>query len=163
MEIKQYKTEETIFRQGDSSACMYRIESGKVGIFTDYGGSSQAKIAELSAGQFLGEMGLLDKAPRSASAISLSDDTTLKVIDEENFTRCFSENPEEILFMLQQMSMRLRQISRDYTEACRTVSDVMEADSAGLEKSPSLKNRIAKTLAGYEVSRMVEKEADAET
>ena len=163
MEIKQYKTEETIFRQGDPSDCMYRIESGKVGIFTDYGGSSQAKIAELSAGQFLGEMGLLDKAPRSASAISLSDDTALKIIDEENFTRCFSENPEEILFMLQQMSMRLRQISRDYTEACRTVSDVMEADSAGIEKSPSLKNRIAKTLAGYEVSRMVEKEADAET
>jgi CRP-like cAMP-binding protein len=73
VEIKQYKTEETIFRQGDPSDCMYRIESGKVGIFTDYGGSSQAKIAELSAGQFLGEMGLLDKAPRSASAISLSD------------------------------------------------------------------------------------------
>ena len=99
----------------------------------------QAKIAELSAGQFLGEMGLLDKAPRSASAISLSDDTTLKVIDEENFTRCFSENPEEILFMLQQMSVRLRQISRDYNEACHTVSNVMEADRAGIEKSPSLK------------------------
>ena len=94
-----------------------------------------------------GEMGLLDKAPRSVSAISLSDDTALKVIDGENFSRCFSDNPEEILFILQQMSMRLRQISRDYTGACRTVSDVMEADNAGIEKSPALKNHNAKTLA----------------
>ena len=51
------------------------------------------------------------------------------------------------IFILQQMSMRLRQISRDYTGACRTVSDVMEADNAGIEKSPALKNHNAKTLA----------------
>ncbi len=35
MEIKQYRTEETIFRQGDPSDCMYWIENGKVGIFTE--------------------------------------------------------------------------------------------------------------------------------
>ena len=163
MELKHFKTEETIFRQGDPSDCMYRIESGKVGIFTDYGSGSQAKIAELSAGQFLGEMGLLDKLPRSASAISLSDDTALQRIDEANFSRYFSEDPEEMLFLLQQMSTRLRRISRYYTEACRTVSDAMEADNAGVEKSPALKNRIAKTLAGFEASRMEEKEAGAET
>ena len=162
MKVIQYKTNETIFRQGDPSDCMYRIKSGKVGIYTDHGGDNPAKIAELSANQFLGEMGLLDKAPRSATAVSLSDDTSLEVIDEENFNHFFAEDPEEMLLLMLQMSMYLRRISREYTEACRTVSDVMEADKAGVEKSPELKNRIAKTLAGFEVSRMESSEEGAE-
>ena len=152
MELKRYQKDETIFRQGDVSECMYRIQDGKVGIFVDYGGESQRKITELTAGQFLGEMGLMDQSPRSATAISLSDDTTLQLIYEEYFSRTVSEEPEEILFLLQQMSTRLRRISRDYTEACRTVSEVTEADKSGAERSPALQNRIAKTLAGFESS-----------
>ena len=36
MELKQFGKNEVIFRQGDPSDCMYRIESGKVGIVLDY-------------------------------------------------------------------------------------------------------------------------------
>ena len=157
MELKQFKTDEMIFRQGDPSDCMYRIREGKVGIFVDYGEAGHTKITELSAGQFLGEMGLLDKVPRSATAISLCEDTVLQVINEENFTRSFTADPEDLLFLLQQMSTRLRRISRDYTEVCRTVSEVVETEKTGAERSPALKNRIAKTLAGFEVSRTDEK------
>ena len=154
MEAKRYKNNDTIFRQGDPSSCMYRIESGKVGIFLDYGGEKQTKLTELSAGQFLGEMGLMDRAPRSAAAVALCDDTVLRVINEENFNRFVSENGGEMLALLQQMSMRLRRISRDYADACRTVSDAVEAEKEGREKDPVLRNRIAKTLAGFEASRL---------
>ena len=154
MELKTCKKDEIIFRQGDASDCMFRIESGAVAIFLDYAAGGQTKLTELSAGQFLGEMGLLDKLPRSATAVSLSDDTALLVIDEENFGRIAAEEPEKMHSMLRQMSTRLRRISRDYAEACRTVDDVLEAEKAGSPKDPALKNRIAKTLAGYELSRM---------
>ena len=153
MELK-VKKNEVIFRQGDPSDCMYRIEDGRVGIFLDYGTANQTKLAELTAGQFLGEMGLLDSAPRSAAAVSLAEDTRLRVIDEANFGRSLAEDSESMLALLQQMSMRLRRISRDYADACRTVSDVMEAEAAGIEKDAALKNRIAKTLAGFEASRL---------
>ena len=151
---RNYKNGDLIFRQGETGSCMYVIQSGKVGIYLNYGESQQTKLTELSSGQFLGEMGLLDKLPRSATAVSLSEDTVLEEIDEENFERSFSENPAKMLSLLQQMSIRPRRISRDYADACRTVSDVMEAEAAGIEKDAALKNRIAKTLAGFEASRL---------
>ena len=151
---QNYKNGELIFRQGEMGSCMYVIQSGKVGIYLNYGEADQAKLTELSAGQFMGEMGLLDKLPRSATAVSLGEDTVLEVIDEENFERSFSEDPTKMLSLLQQMSIRLRRISRDYADACRTVSDVVEAEKLGRQKDPALKNRIAKTLAGFEASRL---------
>jgi CRP-like cAMP-binding protein len=95
-------------------------------------------------------MGLLDSAPRSATAVSLSDDTVLERIAESDFQAFFDENPELLLSMLQQMSSRLRRITRDYAGACRTVADVVEAEKAGQDFSDALRHRIAKTLAGYE-------------
>ena len=162
LELKHYKKNEVIFRQGDPSDCAYRVESGTVGIVLDYESSSRTDLTELSAGQYLGEMGLIEKAPRSATAISLSDDTALQVIDEENFSRVLTEDPEEMRFLLQQMSMRLRRTSRDYADVCRTVNDVVEAEKTGKQKDPALQNRIRKTLAGFEAFRLEGKREEGE-
>ncbi len=154
MEQITMRAGEAIFRQGDPSDCMYDILSGTVGVFLDYGGAHERKLTELGEKQFLGEMGLLDKAPRSATAVALSDDTRLQVIREEDFTRSFEEDPERMLALLQQMSTRLRRISRDYAEASRTIGDLVEARKQGAGTDAALSNRIAKTLAGYEVAHL---------
>ena len=161
MQQKQYRREDLIFRQGDPSDCMYGIKTGKVGIFLDYGEATQTKLTELADGQYFGEMGFLDKAPRSATAVVLSDDTALIHIDEDSFSRFLAEDPGKMLLMLQQMSMRLRRISRDYADACRTVSDVVEAEKTGKTRDAVLENRIAKTLAGYEASKLEGREEGA--
>lgn len=162
MEQRHFQRNEVIFRQGKASRCMFQIESGKVGIFLNYGENDQRQLTELSAGQFLGEMGMLDAAPRSATAVSLDGETTLLVIDEESFSQYLAKEPDKMRVLLQQMSTRLRRISRDCAEACRTVSDVVEAEKAGREKDPALKNRIAKTLAGFEASRLEVQEEGSE-
>lgn len=156
MQQNNYQRDELIFRQGDPSDCMYGIKSGRVGIFLDYGQANQTRLTELSEGQFFGEMGLLDKAPRSATALALDDETVLIRVDEDGFSQFLAEEPGRMLLMLRQMSMRLRRISRDYADACRTVSDVLDAEKAGIARDAALDNRIAKTLAGYEASRLEE-------
>ena len=158
MEQKTFRQNDVIFRQGDAADCMYAVRTGSVGIFLDFGGPGELKLTELHAGQYLGEMGLLDSAPRSATAVALSDDTTLDVITEQGFQAAFDENPDQFINMLQQMSSRLRRVTRDYAEACRTVADVVEAEKAGEEKSDALKHRIAKTLAGYQNAAPAEEE-----
>ena len=158
MEQKNFKQNDVIFRQGDAADCMYAVRTGSVGIYLDFGGPGELKLTELHAGQYLGEMGLLDSAPRSATAVALSDDTALDVITEQGFQAAFDENPEQFINMLQQMSSRLRRVTRDYAEACRTVADVVEAEKAGEEKSDALKHRIAKTLAGYQNAAPAEEE-----
>ena len=158
MEQKTFRQNDVIFRQGDAADCMYAVRGGSVGVYLDFGGPGELKLNELHAGQYLGEMGLLDSAPRSATAVALSDDTALDVIAESDFRAVFEENPEQFMYMLQQMCSRLRRLTRDYAEACRTVADVVEAEKAGEEKSDALRHRIAKTLAGYQNAVPAEEE-----
>ena len=85
MNIKSYNKGAVIFRQGDPGDCMYDIQFGKVGIFDHYGEPDEKKIADLYTDQLFGEMGLLDHAPRSATAVALEKDTVVSVVSEEEF------------------------------------------------------------------------------
>ena len=158
METKTFRKGKVIFNEGEVGDCMYDLYMGRVGIYANYGTEDQRMLTEYFADQYFGEMGLLDSAPRSATAVALSDDTVLDVIAESDFRAVFEENPEQFMYMLQQMSSRLRRLTRDYAEACRTVADVVEAEKAGEEKSDALRHRIAKTLAGYQNAVPAEEE-----
>ena len=43
-----------------------------------------------------------------------------------------------ILSVMQQMSARIRELTRDYNNACRVVAQALEAEKAGKEKSAEL-------------------------
>ena len=144
MDLKTFGSGEIIFRQGDDSSCMYSIRTGKVGIFIDYGGPNETKLSELQSNQFFGEMGMLDSAPRSATAVALEDETVLEVITETDFNLFYEKNPDMVLMMMLQMCGRLRSTTRNYIDACRTVRDAVEAEKTGSEKSTTLMARIAK-------------------
>ena len=85
MRGEKYKKGEIIFREGDPGHSMYDINWGTVGIFTGYGTPEERKLAELRSEDVFGEMGILDQAPRSATAVALEDDTYLFVITESDF------------------------------------------------------------------------------
>lgn len=149
MDIKSYRRGAVVFRQGDPGDCMYDIQWGSIGIFYDYGGPNEKKIAELMPTQIFGEMGLLDHAPRSATAVALEKDTQLAVITESDFYSYFEKNPAKVLMLMQQMCGRLRRTTRDYLEACRTVHEVVEADKAGMKKNSRLLESIKKFCELY--------------
>ena len=143
MDIRTYRNGEVIFRQNDDGQGLYCVQDGKVGIFLDYGGPNEVKLADLMSDQFFGEMGLLEKLPRSATAVSLSDDTVIEVITEDGFYSYFEENPAKVLMLMQQMCNRLRRTSKDYLRACSTVRETVESEKTGKPKSKSLLKRIA--------------------
>ena len=68
--LRNYRDQEVIFRQNEPGVGMYAIRSGKVDIVYDLEKSSARSLAHLEAGDFFGEMALLDEAPRSASAVA---------------------------------------------------------------------------------------------
>ena len=86
-----FKKGDVIFRQGDFSSVMYDIAKGKVGVFADYETERVHQLAELKAGDFLGEMGMIEVYPRSATAVALEDDTTLNEIGENELNVYFRE------------------------------------------------------------------------
>ncbi len=67
-----FREGEVIFRQGYPSDNAYIIKSGKVEIFSEHPDGSEERIIVLEEGQMFGEYGVLDDAPRSASARAVS-------------------------------------------------------------------------------------------
>ena len=130
MNIKTYRRGEVIFRQGDPGDSLYDIQSGRVEIIFDRGGPREQKLADLYTNQVFGELGLIDHAPRSATAVAMEDDTIVDVITEDTFLEFFEKNPAKMLVILQQMCSRLRRTSREYAEACHTIREADTAERA---------------------------------
>ena len=123
-----------IFRQGDIANVMYDIVSGKVGIYNDYQGEQEDKIAELDDGQILGEMGMIEAYPRSATAVALSEQVVLSELVEDDLEAYFKDDPAKVLQLMRQLSERLRETTRKYTELCGAVSRHKKAEEQGDEQ-----------------------------
>ena len=139
MITKNYDRGQIIFKQGDYSDCMYDILEGKVGVYGAYGTHDEKLIAELGKGQSLGEMGMLEYYPRSATAVALEDGTALAEITEDELNDYLRNRPEKLLSIMRQLSERIRETNMKYVDACRVVYENDEAEKNGKEKSDELK------------------------
>lgn len=119
--VESWPAGTVIFREGETANCMYDIHFGSVGIYTAYGTPEETKIAELGVNQFFGEMGLVAEEPRSATAVTLADNTTLEVIDMDELKALMDKNPPEVWAIVSHLSGRLRKLTRDFMDACEKV------------------------------------------
>ena len=152
MNTRTFKKGEIIFRQGDPSSCMYDVFWGKVGIYANYGTPEEKLLTTLETEQFFGEMGMIEGLPRSATAVALAGDTKLRVITPESFQTYFQESPAKVLLIMQNMSSRLRELTGEYLEACRTVAKSAEAEKAGAEIGGDLQTDLEKLSRVYQQS-----------
>ena len=143
---------EVIFRQGDYEIFMYDILKGEVEIWRDYGLPTQKKLTTLYDGEMFGEMGLVDSMPRSATAVA-ADETTLARIDNVAFGEYFEDKPAKVMKILQNLSSRMRSLTQDYMDACHTISEYLEAEDKGEEKSEDLISRMKKFVGVYKKNR----------
>ncbi len=72
------KKGETLFRQGDDGDSMYILLSGEIDINVEGIGT----VHVMKAGEILGEIGLVKKVPRTASAVIKSDCVLLQLYSE---------------------------------------------------------------------------------
>ena len=122
-----------IFRQGEEASCMYYIASGSVAIYSNYETDDEKRLTTLRENQFFGEMGMIEKLPRSAAAVADSDGTVLKIITEADLDELCGKAPAMVLMALQHLSSRLRTLTIDYVQACQTVGKMVEAEEHGRE------------------------------
>jgi len=93
---------DVIFDAGDAGGEMFVVLEGEV-LITLQG----AEIDRLSAGDFLGEMALVEERPRSARALAETESKLLR-IDREQFRALVRESPDFALQVMSTMSGRLR-------------------------------------------------------
>ena len=134
--MRTYVKDRVIFEEGTYSNTMYIIESGKVGIFKDYGTPNQIKLAELESGAF-GEMGLVADAPRNATAVAL-EDSELELVARTELNEYFEAFPYMKEVLLTTLSSRIRQSDREYMKVCGCIKEYLKLDEANEPKSPEL-------------------------
>lgn len=146
MEVKLISAGTVIFKKGDIERCMYELTQGTVAIYADYGLPTEKKLTTLTAkeNRFLGEMGLIEAAPRSATAVAETD-CQLLTIDASNANAYFEASPESLLAVMRQMSSRTRALTRDYMEAAQTIAQAEEYR----KKGESLPERFIKKLHNF--------------
>src|SRR5258705_13810468 len=71
--IHDYPKSATIFRNGDPGDAMYLIDVGKVRISIIDADGAAVTLAELGAGDFFGEMAILDRQGRSANSTAIEE------------------------------------------------------------------------------------------
>jgi CRP-like cAMP-binding protein len=107
---RTYSAGQILFREGDEGNDMYVIHSGRVQLTRRVGGQDTV-VALLPAGEFLGEMSIINNRPRSATATVL-EDAVLLCIDARTFEAMIRGNSEIALRMIKKLADRLEQANR---------------------------------------------------
>jgi CRP-like cAMP-binding protein len=98
---------EVLFTEGDPGRDMFVIQSGKVQLTRRARGGDQ-HLATLPAGEFFGEMAVVNNQPRSATA-TVIEDARLLVIDSRTFEAMVRGNAEIALRLIKKLAGRLSQ------------------------------------------------------
>lgn len=99
-----------IVSEGDETNSLYLIETGRVKFFLSDESGQEVILNFQEAGDYFGELALLDGQPRSVSVMTM-EPTTLSVVSREAFFRCLRESPDLALGLLENMARRLRELS----------------------------------------------------
>ena len=105
-ETRQYAAGDVIFAEGDASSEMYGVVSGSVELRKD-----GAAVMTVGAEGTFGEMGIIDSAPRSLSAVA-TEDSEVAVIDERTFLFLVQETPMFALQVMRSMAARIRELDQ---------------------------------------------------
>lgn len=112
-----YRPGDILFRQGDPSDFALRLVEGEVEVVVEVAGQTTL-MATLESGDIVGEMGVIEKLPRSATVRALTK-VTVDVIPAEDLLRAVSEDGTVALDLLSRLSDKLRTVNAELASARR--------------------------------------------
>ncbi|MEE4245797.1 MAG: cAMP-activated global transcriptional regulator CRP [Kangiellaceae bacterium] len=109
---RRYPAKSTIIYQGDRSDSLYFILEGSVSVVIEDNDGREMVLAYLNAGDFFGEMGLFDSQDIRSAWVKAKAECEIAEIGYSKFHQLISENPDILMRLSSQMSLRLRNTSR---------------------------------------------------
>ncbi len=129
LDRRVYQPGQTLFHEGDQAWAAFLIESGDVEILRSAGERHEVLLATVGAGELIGEMGLIDNAPRSATARSVGV-TVVQVINEQNFSRLLANAEPGLVALLKVLLRRLRAANETVSaQSCLVVESRLIAEA----------------------------------
>lgn len=98
---RQFKAGEIIMHQGAKGDCAYIIEDGVVEIFIEREGGKMQSVGTRGPGSIIGEMAIVDDAPRTATVRAVKDCKMLEITRDDFVNRLKTSDP--VLQMITQV------------------------------------------------------------
>jgi uncharacterized membrane protein len=137
-----FKAGETIFNEHDRGDSLYVVETGAVRIWVFDEDVKEVTLAELKAGDFFGELAVLDRGERSSSATAMVD-THLHRLSSDDFQKFLMDHPDVSIDVICEIAARMRQTNQLVSQ--RTSRNI----NVEMEERATLGQRIADKVAAF--------------
>lgn len=114
-EMRAYQPGAVIFQEGDPGDGIYVVLEGKVQVSTLVSETERRVLTLVGAGDFFGEMAILDDRPRSATA-QAEGETKVYFLHRDDLLKILEHSPKLAVSLLREFSLRLREFNRKYVE-----------------------------------------------
>lgn len=134
--IKKYEKDEIVLMQHEPGDSLFILLRGKVKVVLFSKDGKEVILSTLGAGDYFGEMSLLDGKPRSASVIA-SENSEFAILKRDNFIKLIKNYPNIALKLLSEFSNRLRTADKKisslalmdvYGRIARAIMELAEKD-----------------------------------
>jgi lysophospholipid hydrolase len=132
IEWRRLEAGEVLFAQGDLSDAAYFIVGGRLMVSSSSDDGPEERIGELGRGDVVGELGLLDDAPRSASVRAVRD-STLALLRTDTFEELVMKSPALMLHVARGVIGRLRKQPRRIIGRASSLTVAITAPAAPAE------------------------------
>jgi len=134
IDIAQLAAGETLFKAGAPGESLYVVRSGEIELFIRDTAGQKIALAIAGAGEVFGELALLDRGPRTATAIALTDCELLE-LDRDDLLLLFQKSPNAALRLLAAMSHMTRKADELLrTRVSRNVNEEVEEKISPLQR-----------------------------
>src|SRR5215472_17039396 len=131
MTCTHFPKAQVLFREGDPADSVFRLLSGSIDILRALDGDP-ILLGTVAAGQFIGEMGVVENRPRNATARAASD-VEVEILTPAEFLNHIASSPRAARELIQRLSQRLREaddrIVNDERRSGRAHGTRKDADS----------------------------------
>ena len=109
---KRFKRGEILVEQGKKSDALYIVLTGRTRVLMTDNKGREVILATLAAGDYVGEMSLIDDEPHSATVVA-DQQVDVLVLGRSSFLRCLGENMEMAHAVMRVLVQRLRKASEN--------------------------------------------------
>jgi len=125
---------ETLFHAGEPGESLYVVRSGHVELFIKDTAGQKIALGVVGAGDVFGELALLDRSPRTATAVALAD-TELLELDRDDLLMLFQKSPSSALRLLAAMGHMTRKADELLrTRVSRNANEEAEENVGALQR-----------------------------
>lgn len=149
LEEKTFRKGEIIIKEGDVGKTLFYVQEGKAGVYVDYGKKNPFRLGFIEAGEFFGEMAILEAYPRSATVVA-ERNIVVTEIPGDDMNSFFAENPDLIVVLMKLLGKRIETMSADYIESQVLLKQLRDADEG---KKKSLFSKIKKHMDMYQSNK----------